>query len=50
MQPRTHSPDDTIAAIATAGGPGARSLIRLSGPDLPKVLRAVLPGTWALTA
>ena len=44
MLPRTHSPDDTIAAIATAPGPGARSLIRLSGPGLPTLLRAALPG------
>jgi tRNA modification GTPase len=28
-----HSPDDTIAAIATAAGAAARGIVRISGPD-----------------
>jgi tRNA modification GTPase len=33
--------DDTIAAIASAPGGGARGIVRLSGPDVLKCLRAV---------
>ncbi len=28
-----HSPDDTIAAIATAAGGAARGIVRISGPE-----------------
>ena len=34
-------PDDTIVALATAPGPGARAIVRLSGPACSSVLKAV---------
>lgn len=34
---------DTIAAVATAPGPGAVALVRISGPDSGRILRAVAP-------
>ncbi len=37
-------PVDTIAARATAPGPGAVAVVRISGPDALPVLRRVAPG------
>ena len=34
---------DTIAALATAAGPGAIALVRMSGPEALQILRAVTP-------
>ena len=34
---------DTIAALATAAGPGAIALVRMSGPDAFQILRALTP-------
>ena len=34
---------DTIAALATAPGPGAIALVRMSGPEAFQILRAVTP-------
>ena len=34
---------DTIAALATAAGPGAIALVRMSGPEAFKILRALTP-------
>ena len=34
-------PTTTIAAIATAAGPAAVSIIRISGPEVPAIIRAV---------
>ncbi len=34
---------DTIAALATAAGPGAIALVRMSGPEAFQILRAVTP-------
>src|SRR5262249_30938442 len=34
-------PQDTIVALASAPGPGARAIVRLSGPDALKVAAAV---------
>jgi len=34
---------DTIAALATAAGPGAIALVRMSGPEAFQVLRALTP-------
>ena len=34
---------DTIAALATAAGPGAIALVRMSGPEAIQILRAVTP-------
>jgi tRNA modification GTPase len=36
-----HSPDDTIAAIATAPGGAARGIVRISGPDAPAIAARV---------
>src|SRR5437870_1979475 len=33
---------DTIVALATAPGPGARAIIRLSGPDAVRIAEAVV--------
>src|ERR671933_1706718 len=33
--------DDTIVALASAPGPGARAVIRLSGPDAQRVVGTV---------
>jgi len=35
-------PPDTIAAIASAPGRGAVGMLRVSGPDVPRIARAVL--------
>lgn len=35
-------PDDTIAALATAPGPGLRAILRLSGPDALRIAAAVV--------
>jgi tRNA modification GTPase len=35
--------DDTIAAIATAPGRGAIALVRISGPDVKRIARRVIP-------
>jgi tRNA modification GTPase len=42
---RGHLPDldDTIVALASAPGPGARAIVRLSGKAVSLVVRAVLP-------
>ncbi len=37
-------PDDTIAALASAAGPGLRGMIRLSGPETHAILAAVVQG------
>src|SRR5262245_22767730 len=34
--------DDTIVALASAPGPGARAVVRLSGPDARRIVRTVL--------
>ena len=34
---------DTIAALATAAGPGAIALVRMSGPEAFQILRALTP-------
>jgi tRNA modification GTPase len=34
---------DTIAALATAPGPSAIAMVRLSGPGAPRILRALTP-------
>src|SRR5262245_24692132 len=34
-------PNDTIVALASAAGPGARAIIRLSGPQALEIARAV---------
>jgi tRNA modification GTPase len=39
---------DTIAAIATAAGPGGVGIIRISGPDAEPVLRRLAPGLPAV--
>ena len=39
---KTNSPEQTIAAIASARGAAARGIIRLSGPQLLKLLRSFL--------
>ena len=36
------NPPDTIAAIASAPGRGAVGVLRVSGPDVPRIARAVL--------
>jgi tRNA modification GTPase len=36
------TPPDTIAAIASPAGRGAVGILRLSGPDVPQVARAIL--------
>jgi tRNA modification GTPase len=43
---RGHLPDleDTIVALASAAGPGARAIVRLSGKTAVKIARAVMPG------
>ena len=42
--------DDTIAALASAPGPAARGIIRISGPDsqnfLEKVFQSDTPDRW----
>jgi tRNA modification GTPase len=35
--------DDTIVALSTAAGPGLRAIVRMSGPKVAPILRAVLP-------
>ena len=37
-------PDDTIAALASAPGPGTRAVVRLSGPDAWRVAASVFAG------
>ena len=42
---------DTIAAIATAPGPGALATVRISGGSATSILRRVAPGmTWPVPA
>ncbi|MFL5342913.1 MAG: tRNA modification GTPase, partial [Gemmataceae bacterium] len=36
-----HDPADTIVALASAAGPGARAVVRLSGPDAIRIAQAV---------
>ncbi|CAK9112633.1 tRNA modification GTPase MnmE [Durusdinium trenchii] len=40
----THLPHqrETIAAIASAAGPGARGIVRVSGPDVPRLLEQIV--------
>ena len=45
-------PDDTIAAVSSAPGPGERAIVRVSGPKARQVVDAVFaadPGTGGLT-
>jgi tRNA modification GTPase len=37
--------DDTIVALSSAPGPGARAIVRLSGPDALRVARAIFHST-----
>jgi tRNA modification GTPase len=39
--------DDTIAAVATARGPAALGIVRISGPRSAEILTAVVPGARA---
>jgi len=39
---KTNSPEETIAAIASAAGAAARGIIRLSGPEVLELLRSFL--------
>ncbi|MCI0682071.1 MAG: tRNA modification GTPase [Gemmataceae bacterium] len=36
-------PDDTMVALASAHGPGARAIVRLSGPRSPAIVHALMP-------
>ena len=36
-------PDDTIAALSSAPGPGLRAIVRITGPQTLDILRAVIP-------
>ena len=38
-------PDDTIVALSTAAGPGARAVVRLSGPQALPIASAVFTGS-----
>jgi tRNA modification GTPase len=44
----TSQPDDTIAALATAAGPGARAIVRVSGPDTFAVVTSVFRSASSL--
>jgi tRNA modification GTPase len=43
-------PDDTIAAVSSASGPGARAIVRVSGPRTREVIDAVFSASGDLTA
>ena len=40
----TYDPDDTIAALSSAAGPGARAIVRLSGRDVWAIVRGCFAG------
>src|SRR5690348_14975274 len=44
----TPHPNDTIVALASAAGPGARAIVRVSGPDTLAVVAAVFRPADAL--
>jgi tRNA modification GTPase len=48
VRPPRAAPDDTIVALATAVGPGARAIVRLSGPACSAILKTVFSPADAL--
>src|SRR5439155_26457339 len=43
-------PADTIVALASAPGPGARAIIRLSGPDSLRIAQSAFTSTSVIDA
>jgi tRNA modification GTPase len=44
-----HNTEDTIVAVATPPGRGGVGIVRLSGPDAPRIARSLVPGAAGWT-